>query len=176
MLEIKKTTLEGVVQIKPATLFEDFRGTHVEQYNEKLYQEAGITHKFVQDNISVSTKNVLRGVHGDAETWKLISCPHGKFYLLVINNDKSSPQFRKWESFILSESNRIQVLVPPHFGNGHLVLSDEAVFAYKQTTYYNRAGQFTLYWNDPELKLWWPTTHPIVSQRDSGFSAGTEKR
>ena len=63
----------------------------------------------------------------------------------------------------------LQVLIPPKFGNGHVVLSDRAMFHYKQTTYYDRAGQFTLLWNDPELGLWWPIANPIVSRRDSGL-------
>ncbi|MGA7936711.1 MAG: dTDP-4-dehydrorhamnose 3,5-epimerase family protein [Kovacikia sp.] len=167
-LEIHKTKLDGILRITPPTIFEDFRGTYVETYNEHLYQEAGITVKFVQDDISVSSKHVLRGIHGDRETWKLISCLHGKFYLVVVNWDEHSPQFGKWESFVLSEQNRQQVLIPPQFGNGHLVLSEQAIFHYKQSTYYNRAGQFTLVWNDPKLNIWWPIKQPILSQRDEG--------
>jgi dTDP-4-dehydrorhamnose 3,5-epimerase len=60
--------------------------------------------------------------------------------------------------------------VPPKFGNGHLVMSERAIFHYKQTTEYNRSGQFTLVWNDPTLKLWWPVQNPIVSQRDQGLA------
>lgn len=122
--------------------------------------------KFVQDDISVSTKHVLRGIHGDAETWKLITCLEGRFYLVVINNDKESDQFRKWESFVLSEGNRMQILVPPKFGNGHLVLSERTMFHYKQNTNYNPVGQFTIIWNDPEYGMWWPTKNPILSRRD----------
>ena len=154
--------------IKPPTLFEDFRGNYIEIYNEKLYNEAGVEVAFVQDDISVSSKHVLRGIHGDRKTWKLISCLYGKFYLVVINQVKGSPQFGEWESFTLSDRNRLQVLVPPGFGNGHLVLSDEAIFHYKQSTYYDRSAQFTLLWNDPELDLWWPVKNPIVSRRDEG--------
>lgn len=168
-MEVRKGKLDGVVVIKPPTIFEDFRGTYVETYNEQIYQEAGILVKFVQDDISVSTQHVLRGIHGDQETWKLISCLSGKFYLVVINWDPTSPQYKQWESFTLSEENRLQVLVPPKFGNGHLVLSDRAIFNYKQSSYYNRAGQFTLIWNDPELNIWWPIKEPIVSQRDQGL-------
>ncbi|MBI4333156.1 MAG: dTDP-4-dehydrorhamnose 3,5-epimerase family protein [Chloroflexi bacterium] len=166
-MEVTKSGLRGVLLIKPS-VFEDFRGQYVETYNEKEYCEAGIDVKFIQDDISVSTKHVLRGIHGDGDTWKLISCFHGCFYLVVINWDKASPQFGKWESFTLSDRNRLQVLVPPKFGNGHLVLSETAIFHYKQTTYYDRAGQFTLLWNDPALKIWWPVNHPIVSRRDGG--------
>ena len=127
-MEVKKTKLDGVLLIKPPTVFEDFRGTYVEIYNEKLYTEAGIRVKFVQDDISVSSKHVLRGIHGDPETWKLISCLYGKFYLAVVNWDETSPQFGQWESFVLSDQNRLQVLVPAKFGIGHLVLSEQAIF------------------------------------------------
>ncbi len=165
-MEVSKTKLDGVLLIKPPTIFEDSRGTYVETYNEKLYIEAGIGIRFVQDDISVSSRNVLRGIHGDGETWKLISCLYGKFYLVVVNWDDTSPQFGKWESFVLSDQNRLQVLVPPKFGNGHLVLSELAMFHYKQSTYYNRATQFTLLWNDPKLNIWWPIKNPILSKRD----------
>ncbi len=167
-MEVTKGKLDGVVVIKPPTIFEDFRGTYVETYNQEIYREAGITVDFVQDDISVSTQHVLRGIHGDRETWKLISCLSGKFYLVVVNWDSSSPQYGQWEAFTLSEQNRLQVLVPPKFGNGHVVLSEQAIFHYKQSSYYDRAGQFTLIWNDPQLKIWWPIERPIVSQRDAG--------
>ena len=165
-LDVAKSKLEGVLVIKPLTIYEDFRGCYVETYNEQMYQAAGIAIKFVQDDISVSTRNVLRGIHGDAETYKLVSCLYGKFYLAVINWDRTSPQFGQWDGFTLSDQNRLQVLIPPKFGNGHLVLSEAAVFHYKQSSYYNRAGQFTLRWNDPKLKIWWPINNPILSPRD----------
>lgn len=167
-MEVSRTKLAGVLLIKPPTIFEDFRGTYVETYNEKLYTEAGITVRFVQDDISVSKKNVLRGIHGDAETWKLISCLYGRFYLVVVNWDEASPQYRQWDSFELSDQNQLQVLVPPKFGNGHLVRSELAIFHYKQSTYYNRAGQFTILWNDPGLNIRWPVKKPILSRRDQG--------
>jgi len=169
MLQVTKTKLDGVLLIKPPTIFEDFRGTYVETYNEQLYNEAGITVKLVQDDISTSTKNVLRGLHGDAETWKLVSCQYGKFYLVVLNYDETSKQFGQWESFTLSDTNHLQVLIPPKFGNGHLILSDTAIFHYKQNAYYNRAGQFSIRWNDPRFNIWWPIKDPILSQRDSGL-------
>ena len=171
-MKVNKAQLDGVLIIKPPTIFEDFRGTYVETFNERLYAEAGITVPFVQDDISVSSKHVLRGIHGDLQTWKLISCLYGKFYLVVVNWDKASPQFRRWEAFVLSDRNRLQILIPPKYGNGHLVLSEEAIFHYKQTTYYDRASQFTLLWNDPELNIWWPIKNPIVSMRDEGNENG----
>ena len=169
-MEVEKTQLEGVLLIKPPTVFEDFRGTYVEIYNEVLYKEVGIAVDFIQDDISTSTRHVLRGIHGDTETWKLVSCLYGKFYLVVINWDESSKQYGQWESFVLSDRNRQQVLIPPKFGNGHLVLSEEAIFHYKQSSYYNRPGQFTILWNDPKLNIWWPIKQPIVSQRDEGVA------
>jgi len=168
MLEVRKTSLDGVLLIKPPTIAEDFRGTYVETYNKKMYREAGIDVEFVQDDISTSSRHVLRGLHGDQETWKLVSCLQGKFYLVVLNWDESSPQRGKWEAFVLSDNNRWQVLIPPNFANGHLVLSDQAIFHYKQSTYYNRAAQFTIPWNDPKLNIWWPIKSPILSQRDEG--------
>jgi dTDP-4-dehydrorhamnose 3,5-epimerase len=170
-LQVARTTLDGVLLITPSTIFEDFRGTYVETYNEKLYTEAGITIRFVQDDISTSRRNVLRGIHGDPETWKLISCLHGEFYLVVLNYDSESPQFGQWESFTLSDRNRLQVLVPPKFGNGHAVLSESALFHYKQSTYYNRATQFTVLWNDPRFKIRWPVERPLLSKRDQSLDS-----
>jgi dTDP-4-dehydrorhamnose 3,5-epimerase len=168
-LRVHKSALDGVLVIDPPTNFEDFRGEYVEIYNRALYEAAGVTYDFIQDDISVSTRHVLRGLHGDGDTAKLVSCLYGKFYLVIVNNDPASSQYRQSTSMTLSDKNRLQVLIPPKFGNGHLVLSDWAMFHYKQTTSYNRAGQFTLRWDDPSLGLWWPITDPIVSRRDAGL-------
>jgi dTDP-4-dehydrorhamnose 3,5-epimerase len=167
----RKTPLDGVLVVEPLTVFEDFRGQYVELYNEPAYKAAGISYDFIQDDISVSRQHVLRGIHGDRKTAKLVSCLHGAFYLVVINNIPDSPQYRQWTAITLSDRNREQVLVPPGFGNGHVVLTESAMFHYKQTTTYDRSSQFTLLWNDPELKIWWPIPNPIISQRDGGTSA-----
>jgi dTDP-4-dehydrorhamnose 3,5-epimerase len=164
-MEVTPTELDGVLLIKPS-IFEDFRGEYVEIYNLDEYRDKGITCSFVQDDISISSQNVLRGIHGDNETWKLISCMFGKFYFVVVNCDTESPNFGKWQSFTLSDKNRWQVLVPPKYGNGHLVMSSMTIFHYKQTTYYNPKGQFTYAWNDPRLNIWWPIKNPIISRRD----------
>lgn len=164
-MNIVKTNLDGVLKVK-LDCFEDFRGFYVETYNEEFYQKNGIEVKFLQDDISVSRQHVLRGIHGDAETWKLISCLEGSFYLVVVNNDPEHPQYKQWQGFTLSEYNREQILIPPKFGNGHLVLSERAIFHYKQNTYYNPKGQFTIVWNDPEYAIWWPIQNPILSRRD----------
>jgi dTDP-4-dehydrorhamnose 3,5-epimerase len=165
VITVEKTKLDGVLLVKPE-VFEDHRGWYVETYSEELYRKNGIDVRLVQDDISVSRRHVLRGIHGDAETWKLISCHYGQFYLVVVNGDRESSQFGKWQSFVLSDCNRHQVLVPPKYGNGHLVLSELAIFHYKQSTYYNPAGQFTYRWDDTELDIWWPVKNPILSMRD----------
>jgi dTDP-4-dehydrorhamnose 3,5-epimerase len=167
-MEVFPTKLESVLLIKPPTIFEDFRGHYIETYNRKIYFDGGIPIDFVQDDISISYRHVLRGIHGDTKTWKLVSCLAGSFYIVVVNNDSTSPQYRQWASFTLSDTNRLQLLIPPNFGNGHVVMSESAIFHYKQNTEYDRAGQFTIKWNDPELKIWWPIQNPIVSERDQG--------
>lgn len=164
-MQVVKTKLNRVLLIKP-DVFEDHRGFYVQTYNEKDYKKHGINIKFIEDDISVSTKNVLRGIHGDFRTWKLVSCLYGKFYFVVVNCDETSRDFGKWESFILSDVNRHQVLVPPKFGNAHLVLSDIDIFSYKQSQYYDPKDQFTYKWNDPKFNIWWPIKNPILSTRD----------
>ena len=167
-MKVHKTELSDVLLIEPPTVFEDWRGQYVEIYNDTLYRQNGINYDFIQDDISVSQYRVLRGIHGDGTTAKLVSCLSGKFYLIVINNDPTSSEYRRWTTYTLSDRNRHQVLIPPKFGNGHLVLSEQAIFHYKQTTEYNRSGQFTLAWDDPDLGLWWPMDDPLVSRRDEG--------
>ena len=167
-MKVTPTELDGVLLIEPPTRFEDFRGEYVELYDAEVYREAGIGVAFVQDDISVSSRHVLRGLHGDRETWKLVSCLQGRFYLVVVNWDETSAQHGRWQAFTLSEQNRRQVLIPPRFANGHVVLSEQAIFHYKQSTRYDRARQFTLAWDDPQLGIWWPVTAPILSRRDQG--------
>jgi dTDP-4-dehydrorhamnose 3,5-epimerase len=163
--KIEKTTLAGVMKIQ-LTSFEDHRGSYIETYNKNFFLDNDINIEFLQDDISVSKKDVLRGIHGDQKTWKLISCLHGEFQLIVVNNDTQSSEYKKWESFDLSFKNKIQILVPPKFGNGHLVLSDNCIFHYKQNSEYDRLGQFTIKWNDPSFNFKWKIQNPILSERD----------
>lgn len=178
MIKISKTKLEGVLLINPEP-FEDFRGEYVETFNEKIYyeeiaknlkgtiyqKEASNLH-FVEDDISTGSKGVIKGIHGDTKTWKLVQCLFGKFYLVVLNYNLQSNDYGKWESFTLSDKNRLQVLIPPMYGNGHLVLSEYDIYHYKQTPYYDPDNQFTIKWNDPRFKIWWPIKDPILSLRD----------
>jgi dTDP-4-dehydrorhamnose 3,5-epimerase len=166
-LEIKKTKLKDVLIIKPPTIFKDFRGKYIETYNNKIYQKNSINIKFIQDDVSVSKKNVLRGIHGDNKTWKLVSCLYGSFYLVVLNYDRKSKSFGNYISIVLSDKNNLQVLIPPKHGNGHFVLSKQAIFHYKQNTLYEKKSQFTVKWNDPRFKIRWPTKNPILSKRDN---------
>ena len=78
-LDVKSTSLKKVLMIVPPTIFEDYRGLYIETYNEKLYNKEGIDVKFVADSFIISDKNVLRGIHGDSKTWKLVNCLHGRF-------------------------------------------------------------------------------------------------
>ena len=166
-LEIKKTKLKDVLIIKPPTIFKDFRGQYIETYNNKIYQKNSINIKFIQDDVSISKKNVLRGIHGDNKTWKLVSCLYGSFYLVVLNYDTKSKSFGNYISIVLSDKNNLQVLIPPKHGNGHFVLSKQAIFHYKQNTLYVRKSQFTVKWNDPRFKIRWPKKNPILSKRDN---------
>ncbi len=166
IVSITNTELENVKLIKPS-IFEDHRGTFVEIYNEDEYNKNGINIRFVRDDISTSSKHVLRGIHYDDCTWKLVQCMYGKFYLVVIDMRKNSPTYLKWISFILSSENRYQVLIPPCFGNGHLVLSDYCIFHYKMSHYYQPQNERVLRWDDPKANIFWPIKNPILSIKDS---------
>jgi dTDP-4-dehydrorhamnose 3,5-epimerase len=100
-------------------------------------------------------KNVLRGFHGDKKTWKLVSCIFGKFDLYIVNNNMKSKEYLKYIKIPLSDKKYQQVLIPPNFGNAHLVKSEKSIFHYKQTTYYDRKSQFTIKWNDKRLNIKW---------------------
>jgi dTDP-4-dehydrorhamnose 3,5-epimerase len=165
-MHVDRTELDGVLLITPPTRHEDFRGTYIELYNRELYQKAGISIDFVEDDVSTSSRHVLRGIHGDDRTWKLVSCLHGTFYLAVVNFDETSAQYRRWQGFTLSERNNLQLLIPPKFGNGHVAMTDKVIFHYKQSAKYDRGRQFTLRWDDPAIGIWWPVRDPILSKRD----------
>lgn len=165
MIQIENTSLKGVFLIKPS-VHEDKRGNFYETYHEKDYHEVGLTADFVQDDVSLSVKGVLKGMHGDAGTYKLIQCVYGSVYAVVVDCDENSLTFGKWESFILSAENRHQLYIPPMYGNGYYVITDIAVYTYKQSTYYGQYKQFTYKWNDQRFQIRWPADHPILSERD----------
>ena len=168
MLTVTETPLNGVLLITPPTSHEDFRGSYLEVYNEREYKAAGIDIHFVQDDVSISYCHVLRGIHGDADTWKLVHCAYGRIYQVIVNNDPTSTQYLQWTGVLLSGENYYQVLIPPNFGNAFLVLSDIAAYAYKQSSYYRGAvHQFTLNPLDPRIGIYWPINKPILSERDA---------
>ena len=166
MLQVEKTELEGVLLIRPST-HEDKRGNFYETYNQKEYHNAGLAAEFVQDDISMSVKGVLKGMHGDAGTYKLVQCVYGSVYAVIANCDEKSKDFGKWQSFILSAENKHQLYIPPMYGNGYYVLTDIAVYSYKQSTYYGEYKQFTYKWNDERFGIKWPNETMIMSERDA---------
>lgn len=152
------------VIVKQSDSFEDYRG---ELYTVFDQEDWNVT--FNHDKVSVSRQNVLRGLHGDKKSTKLISCLHGAVYLVVVDNRPESPNYLKWDSIVLTEHNKKSVLVPPMFANGHLVLSDTAVFFYKWSypgEYPDVEDQFTIKWNDERIGINWPISNPILSKRD----------
>ena len=166
MFKVLKTKLKDVLLIKPE-IFEDHRGEYVEIYNKARYSRHGINIKFVQEDISISSKGVIRGIHADKKTWKLVTCLLGRFYLVIVNCDEASTKFGEWQSFTLTDRNRFQVLVPPKHGVAHLAMTDKIIFCYKQSTYYNPKEQSTYKWDDPRFDIWWPVKNPILSKRDA---------
>lgn len=176
MIEVEKTELLGLILVKPS-IFADHRGTFLDVYHLDNYLENGVEIQFVRDAISTSTKNVLRGIHYDDKTWKLIQCMHGKIYFVVVDMRQESPTYLQWESFTLSDQDRLQVLVPPQFGNGHLVLSDQCIFHYKMSEYYDPAEEKIVKWDDPRLNIDWPVNNPILSVKDSlGYNPDLQKK
>jgi dTDP-4-dehydrorhamnose 3,5-epimerase len=176
MVSVEKTKLPNVLVFKHFC-FEDHRGTYEELYNEKDYgeiikRETGWEPKWQEDNIATSdSRRVLRGFHGDDRTWKFVTCLQGKFYIVVLNYDESSPNFGKWQSFVPSAQNKMQILIPPKHGHAYLVMSDFAIFHYKQSQIYQgMKRQFTVQHDDPRFNVWWPVKNVIMSERDErGF-------
>lgn len=163
---------QDVTIIQP-DVFYDFRGEYIETWNIENYKVFNPKGKnkeiiFKQDDISTSIKYTLRGFHGDDRTWKLIQCVYGALYQVIVDNRPESDTYLKWEAFALNNKNRTQILIPPGFGNAHLVLSETAVFSYKQSTLYEGQGkQFTIKWDDPKVGAYWPISNPILSERDN---------
>lgn len=173
-MKIRQTALEGVVLLEPEPVIsgtgevsEDMRGFFVETYNEEKYRAAGIGVKFVEDDMSVSKKGVLRGMHGDDRTWKLITCAQGTVFFVAVYGKEGSPNFGKWQAFELSDANRLRILVPPYYASGYAVLSDRAIVNYKQSELFRLGGQFSYKWNDPRFNIAWPQGTWIMSARDA---------
>jgi len=169
-MKIEESKKIADLKIITPQIYYDFRGEYIRTFAEKEYtfkDKNGKNIKFVEDDISISSHNVLRGLHGDAKTWKLVQCIFGEFYYIVADMRKKSPTYMKWESFVLNDRNRKQILVPAGCVNGHYVLSEKCVFSYKQSEYYSGEGnQFTIRWDEPLLNIFWPAKNPLLSHRD----------
>ena len=166
-MKASQTELEGVLLIEP-TVHLDSRGRFFESYEKEKYRELGVLEDFVQDNQSLSNKNVLRGLHYriDPEQAKLVRVVKGEVFDVVVDIRKSSPTFGKWQSFILSSTNYLQLYVPVGFAHGFCVLSDVAEFLYKVSEYYSGEKEKGIIWNDPDIGINWPTSNPILSDKD----------
>ena len=167
---IEEPEIINGIKIITLPVFNDLRGQSVETFSEKeylFYDDNKQQIKFVEDDVSVSKKNVLRGLHGDNKTWKLIQCLYGEVFFVVLDMRPASSTYLKWQEIILNDANRLQVLIPAGCVNGHLCLSDKCLFSYKQSQYYGGAsGQLTVRWDDPAFNIPWPIKEPILSERD----------
>ena len=160
---------EIISGVKKLTLdtYSDFRG---EIWT--VYTDCDFLPKFVEDKISISKYGVLRGLHGDSEISKLITCIHGNIQLAVVDLRKNSSSYGRVQMFEMGEDNPISVYVPAGCVNGHLSLSDKCIFHYKWSEVYNGAEkQATIKWDDPSLAIPWKMDNPILSDRDREHSS-----
>lgn len=162
------TSLPDVLLLEPR-VFGDQRGFFLESYSEKVFAELGIRERFVQDNHSFSTRNVLRGLHYQIQhaQGKLVRVAEGEILDVAVDLRRGSPTFGKSETARLSGENKRMMWIPAGFAHGFRVISETAHVLYKATDYYAPEFERTLAWNDPELGIEWDLDgHPIVSAKD----------
>lgn len=161
-------SLKDVIIFEPK-LFEDKRGCFYEVYNDFKYPFINQGIKFVQENISFSKKNTIRGLHFQKlrPQGKLVTCLKGEVIDILVDIRKSSKTYGKFLSISLNEINKKQVWVPPGFAHGFIVKSDEAVFFYKCTDFYDPSDEYGIAWNDKFLNIPWGINEPIISEKDS---------
>ena len=167
-MEISTTEFPGLVLIKPK-IFGDARGYFYESWNKERYESAGITEDFVQDNVSFSSRGVLRGLHYQKPytQGKLVSVLMGEVWDVVVDLRRSSPAFGKWQGFTLTGEHKEQLYVPRGFAHGFCVLSETALFQYKCTDRYSPESERGIIWNDPTLAIPWPVRAPVISEKDT---------
>ncbi len=165
-MRVTDTELHGVRRIEPE-IFTDHRGSYVEIFDTAKYAAVCGGLLFVQDDISISHTHVLRGLHGDWATTKLVSVLSGIGYAILADNRPGSPTYHRWQAFTLSGGNRHQLLIPPGIGNSVLAVEGPLVYWYKQDQHWAEDRQFTILWNDPEWAFVWPIEEPILSERDA---------
>ncbi len=157
-IKVTKTPIEGLFVIEP-TVHSDGRGYFMETYNQNDMREAGLNMEFVQDNQSMSTKGVLRGLHFQKQypQGKLVRVIRGTVFDVAVDLRPGSETYGKWYGVELSAENKKQFYIPERFAHGFLVLSDEAEFCYKCTDFYHPGDEGGIAWNDPEIGILWPS-------------------
>jgi dTDP-4-dehydrorhamnose 3,5-epimerase len=165
---VEELPLAGALMLTPQAL-RDERGYFKETYSRERYRACGIAENFVQDNISLSHRDVLRGLHGDRRMAKLVSVIRGSVFDVIVDARTESPTFGRWWGATLKAADGHQIYVPRGFLHGFLALEDETIFAYKQSAAYDPAAEIAIAWNDPELGIAWPLKdrRPILSRRDA---------
>jgi dTDP-4-dehydrorhamnose 3,5-epimerase len=160
-----ETELDDLVLIEP-TLHGDERGYLVETFRKSELAELGIEIEFVQDNQTRSRGRVLRGIHMQRGQAKLVRCPRGRIWDVAVDMRPDSPTYRRWEGFELDGEKHRQLFVPPGFGHGFCLLSDEADVLYRLSAYFDPELETGIAWNDPEIGIEWPIEDPVLSERD----------
>ena len=168
-MEVKKTKINGVFLIKPR-VFNDNRGHFFESFNSKKFNEAtGLDVQFVQDNQSLSRKNVLRGLHFQHPPFaqaKLVSVIKGEVLDVVVDIRKESDTYGEYIAENLNEENHHQLFIPEGMAHGFLTLKDDTIFSYKCSNYYDQGSDDGIIWNDSNLKIDWKIKNPLVSEKD----------
>ncbi len=169
-MKIVHTKLEGVIIIEP-DVYSDNRGYFLETWHYSRYKEYSIPENFVQDNLSFSHKNILRGLHFQYPHLqdKLVSVYAGEIFDVAVDVRVGSPKFGQWIGIQLSSNNHWQLFIPKGFAHGFLTLSEEAIVAYKCTEIYYSEHDSGIIWNDPDIHIDWPTLYPIVSAKDGSL-------
>ncbi len=167
-MEIEQLPLAGALLLRPR-IFTDERGFFKETYAVDRYRECGIKETFVQDNLSLSHRDVLRGLHGDPRMAKLVCVVRGSAFDAIVDLRAESATYRRWCARTLTAAQGQQMYVPRGFLHGFLALEDETIVAYKQSAPYDPAGEFSVAWDDPEIGIEWPLAgrRPILSRRDA---------
>lgn len=166
-MKITRSKLKGLVLIEP-NVFGDSRGFFMELWNEERFSEAGLNMEFRQDNLSLSEKGVLRGLHyqNPNSQGKFVSVLEGSVYDVAVDIRQGSPTYGQWEGYTLDSEKKSQLYVPPGFAHGFVVTSEKALFCYKCTEVYHPEHEATVLWNDPDLGIDWPIENPNLSQKD----------
>ena len=168
-MKLQKTAIRGVV-ILESPIYDDDRGHFQESYNEQRFLDLGLPIDWKQDNLSVSRKNVIRGLHYQLVNpqGKLVRVVSGAAFDVAVDIRRSSPTFGKHVSVELSAENGLAVYIPPGFAHGFSALTDGVCFTYKVSNLYEPSGERTLLWNDPELGIQWPVSEAeaVVSAKD----------